>query len=479
MREILIVGGGLSGAALAAALLERSRPGSAVRIIEPRPELGRGLAYSSVLPGHLLNAEAYRFSLQPDDPDHFLRWLARHVAEGGWPDAPADLRHAYVPRAIMGLYAQQVLARAAARAAERGAILEHVQREAVDLSVPEQGRALLTLADGQVLAGDVVVLATGLFPAVRALQDDPRPDLPRRILQDPWDPAAIAALPKDGAIAIVGSCLSMVDAVVSLEQTGHRGPIHVISRHGQVAHSRRAVPAGPDALKDETAKSLARLLCKVRRLCRVELAGGGDWQSVVDPIRPHIARLWSQASDEVRHRFVRHLRPWWESHHHRSPPASGALVARLRAEGRLSVRAATIHAARHTADGRVTIELRDRHASAPAVLHVDALINSSGIEYDWTRVRHAFPRNLLRRGHVRPGPIGLGIDADAGGAVIGCSGRPSDRLFSLGPPLRGLWWESTAVPDIVAQAGVLADRLAGLPPSAVPIAPARRRQAAG
>jgi len=479
MSEILIVGGGLSGAALAAALLERSRPGSAVRIIEPRPELGRGLAYSSPLPGHLLNAEAYRFSLQPDDPDHFLHWLARHFAEGGWPEAPADLRNAYVPRAIMGLYARHVLAQAAARGAERGASLEHVQREAVDLNVAEQGRAVLTLADGQSLAGDAVVLATGLFPAVRALRDDPRPGLPRRILHDPWDPAAIGALPKDGAVAIVGSGLSMVDAVVSLEQAGHRGPIHVISRHGQVAHPRRAAPAGPDALKDETAESLVRLLRKVRRLCRVEQVKGGDWQSVVDPIRPHIARLWSEASDEVRRRFVRHLRPWWESHHHRSPPESGALVASLRAAGRLSVRAATIHAIRQAADGTVTIELRDRHASAPAVLHVDAVINSSGIEYDWTRVRHAFPRNLLRRGHVRPGPVGLGIDADAGGAVIGRSGRPSGRLFALGPPLRGLWWESTAVPDIVAQAGALADRLAGLPPTAVPILPVRQRQAAG
>ena len=371
----------------------------------------------------------------------------------------SDLRNACVPRSIMGRYVQDSLAVATARAAERGSFLEHVQREAIDLDLSGP-LARLTLADGQVLRGSVVILATGLFAAVGALGLLEPAIASRRILRDPWDPAAVAALPPFGRVAIIGSGLTMVDAVVSLEQSGHRGSIEIISRHGLMAQPRRQASVGPDVLPYATADSLSTLLHLVRTACRRQVDAGGDWQSIVDPIRPHVARLWSSATDDVRRRFVRHLRPYWESHHHRSPPASGALVERLRREGRLSVSAASIAAVRPNTDGGIAIHLRRRGSVQPSVMQVDAVINSSGVEYDWTKVRHPLPRNLLHRGYVRSGPIGLGIDADPHGAVIGGDGQVSSRLFALGPPLRGLWWESTAIPDIVAQAHALAGRIA-------------------
>jgi uncharacterized NAD(P)/FAD-binding protein YdhS len=91
-----------------------------------------------------------------------------------------------------------------------------------------------------------------------------------------------------------------------------------------------------------------------------------------------------------------------------------------------------------------------------------ALINSTGIQYDWRRVDRALPRNLLARGLIQPGPLALGIAADAGGAVMDAEGRISARLYAMGPPLRGLWWESTAVTDVALQAKLLAARLAAV-----------------
>jgi len=89
------------------------------------------------------------------------------------------------------------------------------------------------------------------------------------------------------------------------------------------------------------------------------------------------------------------------------------------------------------------------------------LINSTGIEYDWRRVARSLPQNLLQRRLVQPGPLALGIAADEGGAVLDAEGQVSRRLFAMGPPLRGLWWESTAVTDVALQAKALALRLAG------------------
>ena len=78
-----------------------------------------------------------------------------------------------------------------------------------------------------------------------------------------------------------------------------------------------------------------------------------------------------------------------------------------------------------------------------------ALINSSGIEYDWRRVARPLPQQLLKRGLIRPGPLALGIAADRSTARCWMPrARSASRLFAMGPPLRGMWWESTAVTDV-------------------------------
>ena len=174
----------------------------------------------------------------------------------------------------------------------------------------------------------------------------------------------------------------------------------------------------------------------------------------------HIGRLWSQASDVQRRQFVRHVRPWWESHHHRSPPQGNALLEQLLGEGRLTINAASLQGVEVSADGRPRIRLRYRGQAQVRVVEGDGLINSTGIEYDWRRVDKALPRQLLERGLIRAGNLGLGIAADPSGAVLNAQSEPAKRLFAMGPPLRGEWWESTAVTDVALQAKALAARLA-------------------
>jgi uncharacterized NAD(P)/FAD-binding protein YdhS len=69
---------------------------------------------------------------------------------------------------------------------------------------------------------------------------------------------------------------------------------------------------------------------------------------------------------------------------------------------------------------------------------------------------------LLVRGLIKPGPLALGIAAEVDGAVLDEEGRAASRLFAMGPPLRGVWWESTAVTDVASQAKALAARLVGV-----------------
>ncbi|AVE08456.1 pyridine nucleotide-disulfide oxidoreductase [Pseudomonas palleroniana] len=456
--DVLIVGGGLSGTMLAVQLLRL--PGQRqIRVIEPRAELGRGEAYSAVELGHTLNGNAARMSVDPDNPDDLTEWLTDYIGAGGWPESAEQavpISELFPPRGIFGVYAQQRLAEAKARSAST---VEHVRAEVVDLQV-DDAATVVTLDNGRQLRGAFAVLATGMFPAARTPQTESSGLNAAAV--DPWDVRAMSHIDPHAPVLIIGSGLTMVDAVVSLEQAGHRGPIEIFSRHGLLPHVRRQPPSWGDFLAaDPGLRSPRQLLREVRRQCRIALHEGIDWQAPLDTVRAHIGRLWSQASEREKRQFVRHVRPWWESHHHRSPPLSAQLVARLQGEGRLRIQAASFKGL-VTVDEGVTIAVRRRGEQGITQVSGAALINSSGIEYDWRRVARPLPQQLLKRGLIRPGPLALGIAADASGAVLDAQGHVSRRLFAMGPPLRGMWWESTAVTDVAIQAKALAYKLAQL-----------------
>ncbi|WP_040268728.1 FAD/NAD(P)-binding protein [Pseudomonas rhodesiae] len=454
--DVLIIGGGLSGTMLAVQLLRL--PGRRqILVIEPRAELGRGEAYSAVELGHTLNGNAARMSVDPDNPDDLTQWLTEHIAAGGWPESAEQavpISELFPPRGLFGVYAQQRLAEAKARSAST---VEHVRAEVIDVQM-DADSTLLTLDNGHRLRGNFAVLATGMFPAARTPQTHSSGVNAAAV--DPWDVATMRRLDPRSTVLIIGSGLTMVDAVVSLEQAGHRGPIEIFSRHGLLPHVRRQPPAWDDFLAaDPALRSPRQLLRELRRQCSIAQAQGIDWQAPLDTVRAHIGRLWSQASEREKRQFVRHVRPWWESHHHRSPPLSAQLVARLHEEGRLRIRAASFKGLVPAQSG-VTIAVRQRGEQTLTQVTGAALINSSGIEYDWRRVARPLPQQLLKRGLIQPGPLALGIAADASGAVLDAQGQVSARLFAMGPPLRGMWWESTAVTDVALQAKALASKLA-------------------
>lgn len=455
--DVLIVGGGLSGTLLAMQLLRL--PGARrIVVVEPRPELGRGEAYSATELGHTLNGNAARMSVEPEDSDDLTRWLQAYIADGGWPES--DKQHVPVaelfpPRGLFGLYVQQRLAEALAIGEPNGSSLSHVRDEVIDLQTLEHG-VRVTLKDGSQWQAGAAVLATGMFAAARTAQRDSS-GLNAAAL-DPWNVEALRALPTDARVLIIGSGLTMVDALESLNQAGHCGPIEVFSRHGLLPHVRRQPPLWEDFLSlAPELRSPLQLLRELRRQCVLAQAQGIDWQAPLDTVRVHIARLWSQASDAQRRQFVRHVRPWWECHHHRSPPQGNALLERLLSQGRLTIRAASLQGVDNSGP---RVRLRYRGQAEAVWVEGDGLINSTGIEYDWRRVDKALPRQLLLRGLILPGNLGLGIAADAGGAVLNAQAEPAQRLFAMGPPLRGMWWESTAVTDVALQAKALAQRLA-------------------
>jgi uncharacterized NAD(P)/FAD-binding protein YdhS len=69
-------------------------------------------------------------------------------------------------------------------------------------------------------------------------------------------------------------------------------------------------------------------------------------------------------------------------------------------------------------------------------------------------------RNLFRQGSVRLDTLGVGLDVNSMLQVIGSRGRAQQNMWALGPIVRGVFWECTAVPDIRLQVQRLGQEIA-------------------
>jgi uncharacterized NAD(P)/FAD-binding protein YdhS len=204
---------------------------------------------------------------------------------------------------------------------------------------------------------------------------------------------------------------------------------------------------------------IARLFRDVRARARAASTHGQDWRAVMDAIRPFGQAAWRSLDDAERRRFLRHLRAFWEIHRHRAAPAAFDQIARMRGTGRLLVRAGRITGFVERGR-RVDVTFRERGPGGKKQMaQVERVINATGPEMNFRRVRDPLLRQLLHDGLCRPGPLHLGFDATPDGTIIGADGSPSLVLSTVGPPLRGVLWETTAVPEIRAQAAALARRV--------------------
>ncbi|MGQ4660647.1 FAD/NAD(P)-binding protein [Lysobacter sp. F6437] len=307
--DVAIIGGGAAGVLAAIHLLRASDGRVRLCIIEPRALPGEGAAYSTRDPAHLLNVPAGGMSAFGDDPGHFVRYLQSAaitpMADGD------DVARTYVPRLEYGGYLRATLGEFATPGSA------HLRDTAVDITGSRP--YAIRLASGRTLHAAAVVMATGNFPRSLAAT---RSCTHAAAIDNAWDYTAIAAIPPDADVCIIGAGLSMADAVASLAGHGHRGRITVLSRHGlmPLAHAEGRGP--PTEVDDLLALGVRERLHAIRARARSGMRDGKPWQWTMDGLRPHGQRLWRSLDDVGQRRFLRHVQRYWDIHRHRIAPGS-------------------------------------------------------------------------------------------------------------------------------------------------------------
>jgi len=102
---------------------------------------------------------------------------------------------------------------------------------------------------------------------------------------------------------------------------------------------------------------------------------------------------------------------------------------------------------------------RQRGTGSRVTLRVAKVINCTGPRTDYSKYQHPLLINLLARGLIDHDPLALGIKALPSFDVLRYRGGPAGWLFTIGAPLKGMLWESTAIAEIRVQAQALADQL--------------------
>ena len=426
----IIIGGGFSGTMVA---LHLARHDINSVIIDPAEREGRGIAYSTKCPHHLLNVRAGNMSAFPHKPDDFASFIALN---GDQPDA-------FAKRSDYGDYLQSLLDRAI-----KGGLVSLVRQHAIGAS-PVSGGWQVSLDGGGTLSAEALVLALGnRAPArlepLRAIAADDLIDLF-------WTSQASSRLEmaaaNDEPVLIIGTGLTMVDALLSLDFAGHRGPIIAVSRHGllplpHAPASRSILP--PPQLEDIPVR-LSEMMEWVRRRASME----SDWRLAIDSIRPITRAIWARMDGETRARFLRHGRTLWDVHRHRLAPNLRERVDELLAERRLQILAGRLEGAIRQCD-RYSLSIKTRGRGK---IEVDAglVINCTGPVCALHDNSDRLIAQMIADDLIRADALQLGIEVDETDRLPGLA-----DAFAIGPIAKGRYWEMTAVPDLRVKAAEIA-----------------------
>jgi uncharacterized NAD(P)/FAD-binding protein YdhS len=455
-RVIAIIGGGFTGLMVLANLLRFANEIDLplhIILIDRQPAVGEGIAYRTTDGRHLLNVPANRMSAWPDLPEDFLSFAQRGNS--------SVCAHDFLPRRIYGQYVRETVLKLAEAAGEH--VSATVFRDEVtSLARSDSSAWAIETAAGRRIKADLTILAVGHRPPSDPLTN--RWAGPRtRFVTDPWAALVLSQIGPNEPVLLIGSGLTAVDVMLTIGRPDRRAPVYAVSRRGLMptVHCRQDKKAVDlsglvdNWLDGDSALTICRLVSTLRKRIRSAQESGEEWQAVMDAVRPAIPRLWRCLSVKERARFLRHVRPFWETHRHRMAPTVADTIDRLRRDKTLEVVPGALVAATADSNG-IDVTFSQRGISATRTVRVSWVVNCTGPGAHNQHETHPFVRPLLTAGTVCSDEFCLGLLTDDCGHAMRADGGTHQDLLVAGTLRKATVWESTAVPELREQAQIVA-----------------------
>lgn len=440
--DLAIIGGGASGILLLLHTLKQAQGPFSVVLFNHGYPLAKGVAYSTEDAAHLLNVRAGRMSAYADHPEHFVEWVRLQ------PEYPAVLgpdtdNDAFIPRYLYGRYLKETFDHTMKNLPTGF----QVKIEKVTVTdILKSTNYHLTSSTGIRYSATNVALCTGIeapsgLPGIKNLPTD------ERIHINPWMPQ-LPVIDPEKDILLIGTGLTMVDHVLSLLNSGFKGRIIALSRHGQLP---MAHPEQKQSFKKDhqfiPPHDLLSLFSIIRKRIKEHSDPQGWEEPVLEDIRPYTQQLWYRYSAEEKAQFLRHLQHLWSKLRHRIPYPVFLQLDKAVKEQRLLLLGGKLEEVSPKPHG-IDISIQKRKAAESVTYSVQRIFNCIGPVLDVAQSTNPLIRSLAQQGYIRNSAARLGPDATPEGKLIDHQGEISEGLFVLGPPMRGVVWEAVAVPEI-------------------------------
>ena len=429
MTSLGIIGGGFSGLSTLAAIVRHAAKPMQITVYSPDGVLGRGKAYSTQDPGHLLNVRAGAMGAHAGEDDDFFLWL---VAE--------NISHEtsdFVPRALYARYLDSVLAETLIDAQKKDIRIFTIHEKVTDVIPDIEGLTVRTVEGTHVHNG--VILACG--------NDRPRlPVLGQKVAthagwwKNPYMHDRWRDIQRAGHVVIIGSGLSMVDALVTLKRENYEGDITVVSRHGMVPHAHPSLST-PFSWNEDEVQKITSLSVLIRQIRLRTAESNADWRDVLDGLRPYSNIIWRNFSATDRKRAQRYM-TLWNTHRHRIPQIMHDMINNAVGQGQLRLISGQVEKVEAMGSSL------NVYTSA-GVKEGQIVMNCLGYDYRITPDDKNLLSVLSRSGLVK---MSEGFPHPSSDAL---QLHPAHALYGVGPMWQGHFIESTAVRDIRLQADLV------------------------
>ncbi len=430
-KTIAIIGGGVSGALVVLNILKHSHQTIHILWFDAKNAFCKGLAYSTDEDVHLLNVRASNMSVFVDEPNHFVDWLTQQQL----PFSSKD----FVPRTIYGHYVLSTFN----ELKESNATVKITCLAEEVTAITKSGDEYIVSAtkENQV---QQVVLAFGNFLPAHPRSIDTDFQQAGRYFQNAFSSQLVKDVTHQESVLIVGSGLTMVDVVLSLNKHNYVGKITAISPHGYLpqSHIENPLPVVAAYINEQSPYTLLQLFSLVNQQLKYAKSNQLSAHSVIDALRPHLQRLWLGFSLEDKQQFLRHLRHKWGVARHRAASQSIQVVNELLNTKQLELIRGRVYDIKTNITG-FEVQYSDRRQNNS--LNTSVLINCTGPESNFEKVEFPLIKQLLQANSIRVDALKYGIEASVNGKI-------ATNFYTIGPPLKGILWESTAVPEIRVQA---------------------------